>query len=200
MDARRRWSIEWRTQDGVLRAEEPTAAEVASAAGPLADFYNEPHNRQMMTNTVAMTADEVIAYYAGLDREQARPFLLARDGVLVGDGDLRGIRGATAEMAILIGDRAQQGRGLGRRFAIMLHTFAFQVLRLDRVYAAIIPQNAGSRRLFEKLGHQIDTSALGRTFAEQPSDVILSVGAQKFCEAHRDLLPVIAFQPRESVG
>jgi RimJ/RimL family protein N-acetyltransferase len=200
MDARRRWSIEWRTDDGVLRAEEPTAAEVAIAAGPLAEFYNEPHNRRMMTNTVAMTADDVTAYYTGLDRRQARPFLLAREGVLVGDGDLRGIRDGTAEMAILIGDRRQQGRGLGTHFAIMLHAFAFRVLRLERVYAAIIPGNAGSRRLFEKLGHQIDVSVMGRTFAEEPSDVILSVDAEKFCEAHRDFLSVIAFQPREPVG
>ncbi|HXI58261.1 MAG TPA: GNAT family N-acetyltransferase [Polyangia bacterium] len=200
MDAHRRWSIEWRTQDGVLRAAEPTAAEVVTAAGPLAEFYNEPHNRQMMTNTVAMTADEVIAYYAGSDRQQVRPFLLARDGVLVGDGDLRGIRDGTAETAILIGDRRQQGRGLGTRFAIMLHAFAFRVLCLDRVYAAIIPGNTGSRRLFEKLGHQIDVSVVGRTFAEEPSDVILSVDAEKFCELHRDFLGEIAFQPWEPVG
>ena len=70
------------------------------------------------------------------------PFLLTCDDTLVGDADLRHIVDDTAEVAIMIGDRARQGQGLGTGFAILLHAFAFQTLGLLCTYAAIIPENA----------------------------------------------------------
>ena len=55
-----RWAIEHREgeaagDDGLL-ALEPTPAEIAAAAPALAAFYNDPHNRRMMANTVVSRA------------------------------------------------------------------------------------------------------------------------------------------------
>ena len=74
------------------------------------------------------TAGDVVAYYEQLRIEGGRPFLLYMDGVLMGDADFRNIAGVRGEFAIMIGGRASQGRGLGTRFALMLHAFGYDVL------------------------------------------------------------------------
>ena len=112
--------------------------------------------------------------------------LLWQQGVLAGDADFRNIRGGTAEFAILIGNRGTQGRGIGTRFAVILHVFAFRILRLARVYVSIIPSNAASRRLFEKLGYQIDDSPEARDTIDEDSDVTMSIDQDRFEAAVRD--------------
>jgi RimJ/RimL family protein N-acetyltransferase len=177
--------VEWDVAGDALAAVEPSPAEVAEAAAALAAAYDDPHNRAMMALSQAMTAAEVVAHYASLAPPGVRPFLLLRNGVLAGDADLRHIEGGRAELAILIAARADQGKGLGTRFALMLHAFAFRALGLDRVYVTIVPRNAASLRLFEKLGHRLDESPAARAYADDPTDVSLSVARADFERAHR---------------
>jgi RimJ/RimL family protein N-acetyltransferase len=176
--------IEWSSQGEVLAAVEPTPAEVAAGAGELAAAYNDAHNRVMMAHTAEMSAAEVVAHYASMAQAGARPFLLLRDGALAGDADLRHIAGGRAEFAILVAARAAQGRGLGTRFALMLHAFAFRALGLQRVYVTIVPGNAASRRLFEKLGYQPDDTPGARAYADDETDVSLSIARADFERAH----------------
>jgi len=179
------WAVEWRGEDDVLIAIEPTEAEIAGASADLAGYYNDAHNRVMMGHEdEPFTADAVATYYRELRAEGGRPFLLQRTeaGVLalLGDGDLRNIEDGTAEVAIMIGGRAVQGRGLGTRYATMLHVFAFRVMGLERLYISVIPANAASRRLFEKLGYQIDESPEARELIDDETDVTLSVSRDRF--------------------
>jgi RimJ/RimL family protein N-acetyltransferase len=167
-----------------LRAREPSRSEVGAAAPRLAAFYNDPHNRAMLAHKAELAAADVVAHYRSLAREKARAFFLEVDGRLVGDADLRNLNRVRAEAAILIGDRAMQGRGLGTRFGVMLHAFAFGALRLRRTYASIIPANTGSLRLFEKLGYERDHSRLARGFADEDSDVTLSLEGDRFSRLH----------------
>jgi hypothetical protein len=149
---------------------------VAAAAPQLAAFYNEPHNRRLLANTQTLTEGDVVDVFRDCHGAGGRPMLLWRDGALVGDADLRRVDliDGTAEFAILIGDRAQQGRGLGTRFAAMAHVFAFATLGFQRLYIAIVAGNVGSQRLFEKLGYERDDSVLARGGADAPDDVTLS--------------------------
>ena len=184
------WAIEWRSEDElptaeVLTAIEPTGAEIADASADLAAYYNDAHNRQMMAHEEEpFTAAAVASYYRELSEEGGRPFLLQRAEAgaltLLGDGDLRNIEDGTAEVAIMIGGRAVQGRGLGTRYATMLHVFAFAVLGLERLYISVIPANAASRRLFEKLGYEIDDSPDARDLIDDESDVTMSVSRARF--------------------
>jgi len=177
------WAIDWRRGgDERLRITEPTDAEVAAAAPRLASFYNEPHNRRLLANTVELSEADVLAFYAGCRASGGHPLLLWCNGVLVGDADLRRVDAAhgTAEFAILIGERAQQGRGLGTWFAVMAHAFAFATLNLQRLYIAIVADNVGSRRLFDKLGYQRDDSDLARASADAPDDLTLSCSRERF--------------------
>ncbi|MBN2192999.1 MAG: GNAT family N-acetyltransferase [Polyangiaceae bacterium] len=174
-----RYRLVWSTSDRLV-AYEPTSAEVAHHAPALSAAYSEPHNAAMMSNSGAMSPDDVIEHFLTAGREGARLLLLERDGALAGDADLRHIAGGRAEAAILIGARAAQGQGLGTRFGVMLHAFAFRALRLERVHVAIIPANIPSQRLFRRLGHVPDDGPEGRAFAEASNDITYSVGRAAF--------------------
>ncbi len=167
----------WEVADQELRAFEPTDDELVAAAPALAAAYGDPHNSRMMGQAPgAFAAGDAIEHFARLRAAGGRPFLLERQGKLAGDADFRNLAGEAAEFAILIADPAVQGQGLGSRFARMLHAFAFEVLRLQRLYVAIIPANHASRRLFEKLGYRPDDSPAARRHADEPTDLTLSVG------------------------
>ena len=182
-----RWVAVW-PGDRQLRAFEPTAQEIARYAPVLADYYNDPHNRAMMANTVDMTADDVAGHWHALWAAGGRPFLLECDGQMVGDADFRHLRETSAELAILVGKRSEQGKGLGLRFGILLHVLAFRALGIERVYASIIPVNVASQRLFARLGYVADETPAARAFADEASDLTFSVARTEFEASHGDVL------------
>jgi RimJ/RimL family protein N-acetyltransferase len=185
------------TPAGALVALEPSPGEVEPVAARLAAAYNDPHNAPLLGHTAALTPADVIEHYRGLAEGGGRSFLLYRDGALAGDGDLRGIEGGVAEFAFLIADPAAQGQGLGTRFAIMIHALAFGPLALERIYASVIPANAGSRRVFEKLGYAVDEGAQARAFADDDGDVVLSIDRAGFARAHGTAAAEVRIRPRD---
>jgi len=176
--------VEWRENDADLRLIEPTLDEVRVHAAMLAEFYNEPVNRALLTNEHEFDADDVILQFAEMREEGGHPFLLFADGAMMGDSDLRRIEGRTAEFAILVGARARQAKGFGTRFGVMMHAFAFGPLGLERLYASVRPENAGSLRMLGKVGYVVDTSPAARRFAEEDDDVCMSVDAAAFARLH----------------
>jgi len=185
-----RFRLELATPEGALVIVEPTPDDVAVHAAELRAMYNDAHNRSMMGHD-EMTEADVIEHFADMHRDGARAFLFFQDGIFVGDGDLRGIEDGAAELAIMIGARASQGRGLGTRFAMMLHAFAFRTLGLAKVYVGIVPGNDASRRLFEKLGYRVDDSAEARAYADHESDVMMSIDRASFEAVHAAALDAI---------
>jgi RimJ/RimL family protein N-acetyltransferase len=196
MEKARRWAVEWKQGGETLLAIEPDDNEVRLAAPDLAAFYNDSHNRQMMAHgDEPHTTTGVIAFYEELRTEGGRPFLLHMDGVLMGDADFRNIEDGTGEFAIMIGGRASQGRGLGTRFGVMLHTFGYDVLGLERIYISVIPANTASRRLFEKLGYRVDDSAEARELIDDETDVTMSLARSAFESARAgDQAAIRAFE------
>ena len=168
--------IEW----GDLIAFEPTLDDVTRHLPALAVAYNHPLNAPLLGHTCELSPADIIEHYERLLGGDGRPFLLTRDGALAGDADLRGIADGAAEFAFLIADPDAQGRGLGTRFALMIHAFAFETLGLARVYASVVPENVASRRVFEKLGYTVDTS---ETYGDE-GDVILSLGRDSFLQVN----------------
>jgi RimJ/RimL family protein N-acetyltransferase len=191
-----RYHIEWPTPAGALVALEPSLDEVSPLAARLAAAYNDPHNAPLLGHTAELTAGDVLDHYRTLAEDGARPFLLYRDGALAGDGDLRGIAGGAAEFAFLIADPAAQGRGLGTRFAIMIHALAFGPLALERIYASVIPANTASRRVFEKLGYTADDSEPARAYGDD-GDVVLSIDRAAFARAHGEAAAQVRIHPRD---
>jgi RimJ/RimL family protein N-acetyltransferase len=163
----------WATPTGRLRIAEPDAGALALAAGALAGFYNEPRNAALLSNTLVFSPDDVLQYWADAADDGSRAFLLSCDGELVGDADFRNVGGGAAELAILIGPPGLQGRGLGGRFLLMLLALGVEVLRLDRIYVAIRPENEASLRLFARAGFTRDDTPAGRAYADEDDDVCL---------------------------
>jgi RimJ/RimL family protein N-acetyltransferase len=62
----------------------------------------------------------------------------------------------------------------------MIHMFGFTRLRLDRIYASIIPDNTASRRVFEKLGYRVDDSPAARAYADEPGDITMAIDRLTF--------------------
>jgi RimJ/RimL family protein N-acetyltransferase len=191
-----RWTVEWQNVAETLRAFEPSSAELSQAAPTLADFYNDRYNCTMMSNTVAFKTADVVEHIAELQAKGERPFVLERDGVLVGDADFRHVTASDAEFAILVGRRAEQGKGMGTRFATLLHAFAFFGLGLQRLFVSIIPQNEPSQRLFLRLGYVRDDGSAARRFADEESDQTFSLGRAEFESRFADVLPEMRWRRR----
>ncbi len=191
-----RYHIEWQTRAGALVALEPSLDEIEPIAARLAAAYNDPRNAPLLGHTAQLSPADVIDHYRAMGAGGARSFLLYRDGALAGDGDLRGIEGGAAEFAFLIADPAAQGRGLGTRFALMLHALAFGPLALERIYASVIPANTASRRVFEKLGYTVDDGEQARAYADDEGDLVLSIDRATFARTHGAAATDVHIQPR----
>ena len=191
------FEVEYRDAQNLLRAFEPTADEVRAAAAQLSSYYNDEHNRAMLTHEDDMSVEEVLAYYTESCERGDRLFLIEQDGVLVGDADFRNFDAESAEYAIMIGARNLQGRGLGRKFTTMLHAWAFRGLGLDRVYVTILPANRASVRLFEQLGYRPDSSPRARGLIDEESDVTLSVQRSLFELQHGEIMDRTQFRTRK---
>ncbi len=185
------YRIDW----GDLMAYEPRLDEVAEHVRVLAAAYNDPHNAPLLGHTLALGESDVMDHYESLLGQQAHPFLLFTDGVLAGDGDIRGIADGAGEFAFMIAAPAAQGKGLGTRFATMLHAFAFTHLPIDRLYASIVPANTASRRVFEKLGYIVDESAAGREYADD-GDVAMVIDKAAFSRHHATAMAQIRIAMR----
>jgi RimJ/RimL family protein N-acetyltransferase len=183
-DEGERFLVEWPQEAALLRLVEPTREEVRLHAAALADYYNEPVNRALMTNECEFSAEEVREQFDVMQKEGGRAFLLFDHDVLLGDCDFRHVEGPSAEFAIMVGARAQQAKGFGTSFAIMVHRLGFERLGLDKVYASVRPENLGSLRMLGKVGYLLDPSPEARRFAEEDDDLCLSVGAAAFARAH----------------
>ncbi len=176
--------IEWDTDAGQLTAIEPTLDEVRVHAAQLAAGYNEPRNAELMGHAEPLSNDEVVDHFDAAMEDGVRSFLLFVDGTFVGDGDLRGARGETAEFAFMIAAPTIQGKGLGTRFALMIHAFGFAQLGLARIYASLVPHNVASRRVFEKLGYRVDDGPEARSYADEPGDLTLVLERSTFERTH----------------
>ena len=62
----------------------------------------------------------------------------------------------SAEVAIVVTDKASQGRGLGTDALNCLVDFGFGELRLERIYLHVFDYNARAIRSYEKAGFQTD--------------------------------------------
>lgn len=183
---RERIELSW-VKDGVsLVAVEPDEALVASHADRLTRWYNAPENASMMGGSGSMTDDDTREYWAELRANGGRGFLFFVGGVLTGDADLRSFGeaplGAFAEFAIMIGDSAQKGRGLGRALAEMVHVFAFRELGLARVYGQPKPENVRVRRMEAGIGYERDDGPIARSIADDDQSLTQSIGPDAFRE------------------
>lgn len=195
--------IAWVTPAGRLRAIEPRPDEVVRHAAALATAYNDPRNSPLLGHTEDVDEDDVIAHYADVAEAGGHNFLVfversepGGDEALAADADLRKVGGGAAEFAFMVASPAAQGKGLGTRVALMVHAYGFRRLGLERIYASIIPDNTASRRVFEKLGYQIDASPAARAYADEPGDITMAIDRATFERSHAQAMAEIELAVR----
>ena len=188
--------ITWVTPAGRLIAIEPRPDEVVRHAGVLAAAYNDPRNAPLLGHTDDVDEGDVIDHYADVAEAGGRNFLVFLDGALVADADLRKVGRGAAEFAFLVASPAAQGKGLGTRIATMVHAFGFGWLGLERIYASIIPHNTAARRVFDKLGYQVDDSPAAQAYADEPGDITMAIDRTDFERSHAAAMAEIAMAVR----
>lgn len=178
---------------GALCAAQPADEVIVAIAPWLSAAYNDPHNAPMMGHTSRIEVDDVIRSYREMIARGDALFVFEHDGALLGDGDLRDVTDGRAELAIMLAQRHDQGRGLGTRCALMLHAYGFTRLGLDRIYVGIVPANTASVRMFTKLGHAVDASPIARAYAESDDEITMSIGRAEFEARHADALAELRY-------
>jgi RimJ/RimL family protein N-acetyltransferase len=172
--------VRWLREGVLYRAIEPSARLVDEHADTLLAWYNLPSNAAMMGNTVEMSRDDVVEYWATVTERAARGFLLFVDDDLAGDAELRNLTRERAEFSIMIG--SNQGRGLGATFSAMVHVFAFRALGVERIYVQPKPENVRVQRMELRLGYAIDNSPEARALVDDQRDVTMSISRRVFAE------------------
>src|SRR5262249_40067847 len=150
----------------------------------------------LLGHTEDVDEDDVIAHYADVAEAGGHNFVVFADGALVADADLRKVGGGAAEFAFMVASPAAQGKGLGTRVALMIHAFGFGRLGLERIYASVLPGNAASHRVFEKLGYQVDTSPAAQAYADEPGDIVMGIDRVAFERSHAQAMAEIEIAVR----
>jgi ribosomal-protein-alanine N-acetyltransferase len=112
--------------------------------------------------TLAGQRDVVAAALRELELGRALPFAIVEDGELAGAVNLSGIVRGVFENAYLgyWVDEARGGRGVATEAVRLAVEHAFGPAALHRVQAAVIPRNAPSIRVLEKVGFREEGFAL----------------------------------------
>jgi ribosomal-protein-alanine N-acetyltransferase len=117
----------------------------------------------------------IVLFVGGL-RPNAIVWTIAHDGEAIGHCLIRKIdrvnRRATA--AILIGERADHGKGFAAEAMAIRNEFVFERLGLATLTATALAENAASRRVLEKSGYRFVGMAPGGAFvAGRRQDLML---------------------------
>lgn len=177
----------WTESDRSFEAVEPDAELVERHADALLLWYNSRENAAMMNGSGLMSRDDVVEFWRELREGGAHGFLAFVDGALVGDMDIRAIRGATGEFAIMIGDAESKGRGIGKTFARMIHVCAFRDLGLERLFVCPRRDNARVHALNAFLGYTRDDGEEARARSDlDPDSDMYSLGRDTFRGRHED--------------
>lgn len=113
---------------------------------PLYGVYDEIYSREDVARFV-----ELQQRYSIAESEQLRLMICSHKGERLGCVDLTEYDGQKASVSILIADLDNRRKGLATE-ALQLAISYAESLRLHKLYATILPENAASLTLFKKAG------------------------------------------------
>ena len=125
------------------------------------EWANDPELMRLLDRARTVSPEEHERWFAALGAASDRLFMAIEHretGRHVGNVWLWNIdeRHRKAELRIVVGDASFSGRGLGSEAIDLLSRYAFDGLRLRRVYAFVLAFNERARRAFEKAGFTIE--------------------------------------------
>ncbi|HWC88245.1 MAG TPA: GNAT family N-acetyltransferase [Pirellulales bacterium] len=119
-------------------------------------WANNPQLMRLLNRSKTISSAEHEQWFAALEHAADRQYWAIEmdDGRHIGNIWLWQIdpHHRKAEVRIVIGEAASQGRGLGSRAIQLVTDLAFATLDLHRLYAFVLAINPRARRAFEKAG------------------------------------------------
>ncbi|HHV94592.1 MAG TPA: GNAT family N-acetyltransferase [Firmicutes bacterium] len=102
------------------------------------------------------------------NRRLRRLVITTRDGLPIGDIELDHItwRSGDAELRIRIGESEYRGKGYGAESVLTLLSYAFDEMKLSRIYLRVSSANQAAIRCYEKVGFKKE-GKLVRTWGSQ---------------------------------
>ncbi|MDY6985764.1 MAG: GNAT family N-acetyltransferase [Candidatus Thermoplasmatota archaeon] len=119
----------------------------AKDAEILASWFNDRTNTEYMDDTRESYDAEYLK-----DKLGAMDFIILLDEKPIGYCFLYDIKDGRAEISVLIGDKAKQGKGYGKEALRLLCDTAFKELGLKELFARVDEDNAPSLRILDRCG------------------------------------------------
>jgi ribosomal-protein-alanine N-acetyltransferase len=165
-----------KTPDGRVRIDAPRLylREVvpSDATERYAAWMNDPEvTRFMETRSTSHTVQDLRQYIEAMRRKPDTLFLaiVLRDGDRhIGNIKLGPVERVhrSADVALMIGDKASWGRGYAAEVIAAVSDHAFQHLGVRKLTAGCYAGNVGSRRAFEKAGYHIEATRRSQYFCD----------------------------------
>lgn len=95
-------------------------------------------------------------FLSGVKRTDTKRFGIYVDDIYVGNTQLTNVTSTEAEFHIFIGSKAYWGRGVGYLASILVLRYAFDQLKLHRIYLSVHEANFSAVRLYQRLGFEIE--------------------------------------------
>ena len=123
-------------------------------------WANDPGLMWVMGRARVVSEAEHQAWFEALARRDDRVYFAVETGeaLHVGNVWLWAIdrRHRKAELRVVIGDAAARGRGIGVAAIDRMCRYAFDELKLHRIYANVLAINPAGRRAFERAGFALE--------------------------------------------
>ena len=128
-------------------------------AKAITHWFNDPEVRRTLDRYLPMTLQEEEAFLAKLPESQTDVVLgiaLAADDRLIGVTGLHGIhaKNRAAVFGILIGEKAEWGKGHGTEAVRLMARLAFETLNLNRIELHVRQTNDRGIRAYERVGYK----------------------------------------------
>jgi RimJ/RimL family protein N-acetyltransferase len=128
----------------------------ADVDGPYLGWFNDPEvSRYNAHHVFPYTREEALAWVTALpERRDALVLAIEADDRHLGNISLQGIDAVSrsADLAIVVGERSEWGRGIGAEAAGLLVGHGFQALNLHRISCGVVASSQRARRWAEGLG------------------------------------------------
>ncbi|MCM3709218.1 GNAT family N-acetyltransferase [Sporosarcina luteola] len=97
---------------------------------------------------------------------------------LVGNNEYDPINRTTYPF-IYIGEKVNQGKGIGQEAFSLIIDFCFEVLNVNRIYGYLFEYNSASRKMLEKCGYKLEGTLQEHWFKDGKYHNVLVMGRMK---------------------
>lgn len=121
-------------------------------------WINDPENNTYLHYDIPLRVDLTLQWFLNKDNKKRCDCVIEYNGIPVGVIGLLGIDylNSKAEYYITLGEKSFKRMGIATRATKMLIEYAFQTLKLHKLYLNVDEMNESACQLYEKVGFQCE--------------------------------------------